>query len=233
MKLALMQPYFFPYLGYFQLIHSCDRFVFYDDVNFIKGGWINRNRIVNNNTVSYIGLQMENASAFKHIRDIQVNSGDLWKNKLIKTVSQAYARAPYVKQAVGLLNDTLFSAHDSLSEFASESILQVLKYVNLEVEIVESSVIYNNAHLHGEERVINICNLNNATIYRNSAGGMELYSKENFNKAGIQLTFVKPQITPYKQRGEVFEAGLSILDVLMYNSPDETMRLMTQYEIIE
>ncbi|MCA1854617.1 WbqC family protein [Massilia oculi] len=227
MKLAIMQPYFFPYLGYFQLIASVDKFVFYDDVNFIKNGWINRNRLYLAGATRYITVPLAGASPFLKINEIQVQQGEGWRRKIAESVRHSYSRAPYFAEVGELLHRVLFSSETKIGDTAKASITEVCAYLDLAPEFVASSTVYGNAQLTGAERVLDICAQEGARHYYNPPGGRELYNDEEFNARDIGLHFIHPELKPYPQFAEQFEPGLSIIDVLMFNDR-ETVKAMIQ-----
>jgi hypothetical protein len=212
-----MQPYFYPYVGYFQLIEACEGFVVYDDVNFIKGGWIHRNRILIGGNPHYLGVQMQDASPNKKIIEISLNESAQWREKLLKTVRQSYTKAPFVQDVIRLLEGVLFSDTSALAKISLRSIQSVLEYLEMDVEIVESSCIYQNANLSGQARVIDICKQNKADHYRNMIGGRGLYQSSALMDNGISLWFLEPDLRPYSQLTQNFVPGLSIIDALMFN----------------
>ncbi len=231
-----MQPYVFPYLGYFQLINSVDRFVVYDDVTFIKQGWINRNNILVNNRSYLFSVPLERQSSFTKIKDIRISSKhyDRWKDKFYKTVEQNYKRAPFFEDAFKLLHVVLEgSEHDFLiSKLAISSLKSINKYLDLKVEFVNSSSDYNNSNLSGQERVMDICMKEAATQYVNPISGAGLYSKEDFRMKNLDLYFIKPQSIVYDQMNNEFIPWLSIIDVIMFNSVEQVALLIKKYEIL-
>jgi hypothetical protein len=227
MKLAIMQPYFFPYIGYFQLVAAVDRFVFYDDVNFIKNGWINRNRLYLGGAVRYITVPLSGASPFLKINQVDIQEGEGWRRKLLESVRHSYSKAPYFAEVNALLSDVLLSQSQKISDMAKQSVIDVSNYLGLQTEFIHSSTGYQNQSLSGAARVLDICAHEQAREYHNPPGGRELYSEEEFAKQGLKLSFIEPKLPSYKQFSDEFQPGLSILDVLMFNSP-ETARSMVQ-----
>lgn len=217
MKLAIMQPYFFPYIGYFQLLAAVDKFVFYDDVNFIKNGWINRNRLFLAGDVRYITVPLSGASPFLKINEISVQASDAWRKRMVETIRHSYSKAPYYKDVGALVADVLFSSEDHISEIAKASVTRVAAYLGLDTEIVMSSTVYDNAHLHAAERVLDICAKEHSTDYYNPPGGKVLYDHSEFRARNIELSFIAPELKPYKQLCHTFQPGLSMIDVLMFN----------------
>lgn len=225
-RLAVMQPYLFPYAGYFQLIAAVDRFVFYDDVNYIKGGWINRNRLFLSGKTDWFTLPLHDASPYKKINEIHVRQDGGWKRKLLASVRQSYGKAPYFKQAYALLESIVLSDETSLSMLARESVIAVACYLGLETEFVISTGRYDNEALRGSDRILDICRQEGATEYHNLPGGMALYSAEKFSTAGVELRFMHPSLIEYHQLEIPFKPSLSILDMLMFNDRVSSLRLL-------
>lgn len=221
MKLAIMQPYFFPYIGYFQLINAVDKFVFYDDVNYIKGGWINRNKLFLAGAVRYITVPLVGASPFEKINSTRVKIEEAWINSMLSSVAQSYCKAPFYKPVSRILETVLASNNGCLADIARNSIITTADYLKLSTEFVSTSSVYGNNHLKGFERVVDICRIEKADEYWNLPGGRSLYSDVYFKENSIDLKFVDVQITLYQQNSTEFNPGLSILDVLMYNEPSK------------
>jgi hypothetical protein len=217
MKLAIMQPYLFPYIGYYQLVAAVDKFVFYDDVNFIKNGWINRNRLLLSGEVRYFTIPLSGASSFSKINDIIVQKSELWRKKMAESIRHSYSKAPHFREINDLLSEVLFADEIHIAALASLSVTTICRYLDLETQFVLSSACYGNADLHGVERVLDICKREQSGFYYNLPGGRELYNSELFESNGVSLRFIKPNLSAYKQFSEQFHPGLSIIDVLMFN----------------
>ncbi|MEF3083825.1 WbqC family protein [Luteimonas sp. SMYT11W] len=233
MKLAIMQPYLFPYAGYFQLVASVDRFVFYDDVNYIKGGWINRNRLYMSGGVRWFTVHLQAASAHRKINQLHVAPDHFWRRKLLASVSDAYRKAPYFEQAYAMLADVIHSSDTSLSALARSSVIAVARYIGLQTEFVVSTERYGNEYLTGADRVLDICLREGAEEYHNLPGGTGLYAAEKFATSGVTLRFVQPALRPYSQFNRPFQPGLSALDLLMFNDRLSARRLMGKAVIDE
>ena len=225
-RLAVMQPYLFPYVGYFQLVAAVDRFVFYDDVHYIKGGWINRNRLLLSQQVSWFTFPLCDASSNRKINQAHVQPNGTWRRKLLASVRQSYGRAPFFEPAFALLAEIVASGETSLSVLARQSVVSVARYLGLGTEFVVSTGRYGNEALRGAERVLDICRQEGATEYHNLPGGTALYSDEAFSAAGVELRFIEPVLVEYGQLDQPFKPDLSILDVLMFNDRDSTLRLL-------
>ena len=226
MKLAIMQPYFFPYIGYFQLVNSVDKFVFYDDVNYIKSGWINRNRLFLADDVRYITVPVADVSSFKKINATQIKKDGKWIVKIINSIKQNYSEAPFYMPVCELIESTLYSNCDSLSALAKFSVINTADYIGIDTDFIFSSVIYENQEKTGADRVIDICIIEKATEYWNLPGGRNLYSTDQFKKYNINLKFADVLIESYQQKSNNFYPGLSIIDVLMYNKPTKILQML-------
>lgn len=225
-----MQPYFFPYIGYFQLVNAVDKFVFYDDVKYINKGWINRNRILVNNDAHYLTIPLETASQNKLISEIFFIK-NLDKQK--KTIYYAYRKAPFFKDAWPVIERVLSLKDIGISKLAAFSVTEICKYIGIETVFEFSSNKYaDTINLRKAERLIKICKINNADEYINPIGGEEIYSKEYFSDHGIDIFFLNSLPVYYKQLSSVFISNLSIIDVLMFNSKEQVRTLFKLYELI-
>jgi hypothetical protein len=234
MKLGIMQPYLFPYIGYFQLMNAVDKFVVYDDVNFIKQGWINKNRILLNNAAYTFSVPLKNASSFVQISNTFINDKmyDHWKKKFFKTLEQAYFNAPFFKTISEAIKAVFENNSTSIAQLALSSIEFVCTYLDINTKIVRTSSVYNNQFLNAENRVIDLCKKENAQVYVNAAGGITLYSGDNFLKEGIQLYFLKSGEINYRQFNNEFIPFLSMIDVLMFNSKTEIASMLGNFELM-
>jgi hypothetical protein len=229
MKLGIMQPYFFPYVSYFQLIHAVDCFLIYDDVNYIKQGWINRNRILLNNNAHVFTLNLIGASSFKRINQIITGNN---KGKLLKTVEQAYAKAPYYENVMPVIGEILQCEETNLARYLASGIIMVCQFLGINTKILLSSEIEKQQGVKGQEKIIHICQLFKADTYINAIGGTELYSKERFSDEGIDLFFIRSKDIRYKQFKHEFIPWLSIIDVMMFNSKASIIAMLGDIELI-
>ena len=232
MKIAIMQPYLFPYVGYFQLINAADKFIIYDDVTFIKQGWINRNNLLLNGKAFLFTVPLKDASSYKPIRETEISADSRWKTKLLKTIEQAYKKAPYYGKVIGLIDEVILAEERQIASVALKSLKTVCSYVGIDTAIIETSSNYSNNHLQSQARVIDICKRERATQYINAIGGLELYSKDAFERENIKLSFIKTETKSYKQFNNEFVPYLSIIDAMMFNSPDEIKEMLNQYELV-
>lgn len=227
-----MQPYFFPYLGYWQLIKAVDQFVIYDDVDYIKGGWINRNRILCQHQPLLVTLPLVGASANKKIDEISIRHQEYDIKKIENTLYHCYCRAKYFDNVFPLIQRTLRFEGTNLSHYLHYSITQVLQYLSISTHILVSSALDVDQSLHGKDRVISICQHLHADTYINAYGGQLLYDKVDFSDNGIKLFFAQMRPVQYAQFESGFVPNLSIIDVLMFNSPDEINQMLDAYTLI-
>lgn len=232
MTLGMMQPYFFPYLGYWQLMNSVDEYILYDDVNYIKGGWINRNKIKTNGSEVILGLQIKKASQNKKINELELAMTDLDKERLVNKVKSAYGKAPNAKVVLELFKDIVYCDINNLAEFLEYSNRKIAEFMGIKTLILSATKLQLDHTAKGQERVINTCLERGASKYINAIGGKELYDKQSFMEAGIQLEFLRmdSDIVYPQGKGE-FIPSLSILDVLMYNNEEEVRELLKRYTL--
>lgn len=232
MKVAIMQPYFLPYIGYFQLINQVDKFVIFDDVQYINRGWINRNRILMNNKELLFTLPVK-----KSTRNLNINEKFLVDDfkfealKLMKSFYYAYHKAPYYNEVEKELCDIFSYNNLNISEFISYSIKIICKYLDIETLIYTSSKIKKNESLKKQDKIIEINKIMNSTSYINAIGGTQLYSKAIFEENNIVLNFIKTENIIYKQYNNKFIPNLSIIDVIMFNSKQKVKELLMEYKL--
>jgi hypothetical protein len=224
-----MQPYFFPYIGYWQLINVADTFVIFDDVNFIKKGYINRNSILVGGKSQKITLELIGASQNKLIKEIEVGSNS---QKVLKTIEMSYKKAPYFSNVFPMIEDILNQEDKNLAKFIGYSLQQISNYLKLNIKFIFSSDIEKDNSLKAQEKILDICKKLNVTNYVNAIGGQELYNKEKFQEQNMQLNFLKTEFTEYKQFKNEFIPYLSIIDILMFNNCDEIQNMLNDYKLM-
>jgi hypothetical protein len=232
MKLAIMQPYFFPYIGYWQLIHAVDRFVIYDDVNYIKGGWINRNRILINGEPAYITAPLYKSSSYNRICGISLQPSPVWRGKLVKMVETTYRKAPRFTEVFPVIEKLIRHEADNLSDYLAHQLQTLAAFMGINTVFVVTSRCYGNNDLSGQERILDICKREGANTYINPQGGQALYDRVAFTQCGVDLKFLIPSTIEYKQFGAVHVPWLSIIDVMMFNSPSQLRTLLNKYELV-
>ena len=232
MKLAIMQPYFFPYIGYWQLLNAVDRFVIYDDVAFIKGGWVNRNRILINGKPSYITVPLSHASPNKRICDLSLRASPAWQRKMIKSIENTYKRSPHFSEIFSESVKQLEYQASNLADFLAHHLGAMASLLGINTEFVITSRCYENSDLIGQDRVLDICKAEGARAYINLQGGQVLYDSESFDDADVDLRFIMTRMTAYKQRSAGFLPNLSIIDALMEIGVEGVKQRLVEYDLI-
>jgi hypothetical protein len=232
MKVGIMQPYFFPYIGYWQLINAVDKFVIYDDVNFIKSGWINRNTILINGKKSYINLMLSKASPNKLINELELLDDLKNKKQVLKTIELNYKKTPYFNLVFPIVESIMMQKEKQLSKYLEHSIRLICKYLEIDTKIIMSSEIIKNDKLTGQDKIIDICKRLSANQYINSIGGRKLYSHESFELNGLSLFFLEPKEIYYSQYDDAFVPNLSIIDVMMFNDKKKVKVMLEEFELV-
>lgn len=232
MKIGIMQPYFFPYIGYWQLINAVDKFVIYDDVNFIMRGYINRNSILINGNAHKFSIPLEKPSQNKLINETKLNFSDSEKKDFLKTLELSYKKAPYYKEVSPIINEIIFNNEKDLTLSIKFSIERINQYLDIKTALLLSSDINKDNSLKGQDKILEICKLLNAQQYINPIGGVDLYDKVKFADNNIKLNFIKTKNIVYKQFNNEFVPNLSIIDVIMFNSKDAVKEMLGEYELI-
>jgi hypothetical protein len=232
-RLSIMQPYIFPYIGYFHLIQATEKIVFYDDVNYIKRGWINRNRILLNGKDHVFTIPVSKASQNKQIREIEIAIDEKFRTKFVSTLLNAYKKAPFYKEVITVVEKVLEAPAENISELAITSICSVYDYLGKNINWTESSsCCAETIEEKKGDRLIAISKNLGYDKYVNSIGGMELYVKDDFAAKGVNLSFVKSKPIAYDQGLAEFIPNLSIIDILMFNPPEKVWGFFHEFELI-
>lgn len=232
LKLGIMQPYFFPYIGYYQLLNYVDQYVIYDNIEFTRKGWINRNRILVNGKDELITLPLRKDSDFLHVRDRALS--DTWpteKGKMLNRIAEAYRKAPFFQEVFPLVERCLNYTDKNLFRFLYHSVLETSAFMGIHTPIVISSEVEIDHTLKSQSKVLGICWAMGATSYVNPIGGLELYDKDFFLANGVELRFLKAATINYQQFSGSFCPNLSIIDVLMFNSPDQVRVYLNNFSL--
>lgn len=224
---AVMQPYLFPYIGYYQLVNLADVFVVYDDVNFIKRGYINRNSILMNGQIKRFSMSVHGASQNILIKDLNYCS----PGNILKTIQQNYVNAPYYEEVIDFISNVFTSENRSIARLNKLSISKVFDYLGMKKKIVFASELDYDRTSERAARLIALTKIYGCEHYINSPGGKELYQKEYFDYHGIKLSFIETRITPYKQLTKEFVPYLSMIDILMNCSKNEITKMLSNYEL--
>jgi len=232
-KVAIMQPYFLPYIGYFQLVNSVDEFIIYDNIQYTKKGWINRNRILDNGSDRLFTISIKKDSDYLDVVDRKLSeSWDKDRKKLLNSLYIFYHKAPCFKEAYNVIEECLLDDEDNLFTFILNGLNKVNEYLNIKTPIVVSSSIDIDHSLKSQDKVLAICKAREATTYINAIGGMELYSKTVFESNELELKFIKSHSITYDQFDGAFVPWLSIVDVMMFNSKDTIKEYLNSYTLI-
>jgi len=219
MKIAIMQPYIYPYMGYYQLIRSVDKFVILDDVNFIKRGWIHRNNLSDNKLFT---IPIVKASQNKLILETEYSIDEKWMSKFYKRLHQVYGKTKNYKTIVNLIENDITNGVGSISDLNYKTLKTICSYLEIETSIIPTSQIYKINNLKGQDRIISICEKENAKTYINAIGGQKLYDKENFNNKNIELKFIKTNFNSYD----------SMLTLLMNEDKNDLIKELNNYDLI-
>jgi hypothetical protein len=236
MKLAIMQPYFLPYLGYFSLIKHTDEFILFDTVQFIRHGWIERNRILKpSNGWQYIMVPLKKHSRETLIKDIEINNDQQWKEKILAQLQHYKKQAPYFSNVIDILNEIFSKEYATIVDLNLASLKTVCNYLGINTPIQVFSLMNIDIEPANapDEWALNICKaLGNVDEYWNPPGGQSFFDRKKYENAGINLKFHSAILTDYDQKRNVFEPGLSILDVMMFNSIEEINKMLDNYELL-
>ena len=228
MSIAIMQPYFFPYIGYFQLMNEADEFIIYDNIQFSKKGWINRNRILVSGSDAYITLSLKKDSDFLDVKDRYLSDDwHLESKKMLNRITESYRKAPYFESVFPLIEESLGFEDKQLFNFIFNSITLTKDYLDINTKLIVSSTLPIDHKLKSAQKVIALCKHQRATTYINPIGGVELYNKEEFSKEGIKLKFIKSNNIIYSQFKNEFVPFLSMIDVMMFCSKEEIKNHLT------
>lgn len=231
MKLGIMQPYFLPYIGYFQLLNAVDKYVIYDNIQYTKKGWINRNRILQNGKDALISVPIEKDSDYLDIKDRCI-SASFDKKKLLNQIRESYRKVPFFETVMPIVERIVNYEDNNLFNYILNSVKEVCTYLEIDTEIIVSSTLSIEHSLKGQDKVIAICKQMSATDYYNAIGGQELYNADDFKKENMNLHFVSTNPIEYNQFKNEFVAWLSILDVMMFNPVEGIKGMLNDYKLI-
>lgn len=238
MSVGIMQPYFLPYVGYFQLMQHVDQWVIFDQIQFIDKGWINRNRILHPDAQKqwqFLTLPLYNRKQFSSIDQLELMPDPQWKKQLSRKIDFFKKRAPFFNNAKNLLEECLSHDESSLSGFVSNSIKVCCSHLKISTPIyVQSECNFELGEIsHAGQWALEIAKAMGANSYVNPLSGHELFRQEEFDRDNIELSFIKSKITPYRQGYREFVPGLSILDLVMWNDDDSLQQMIkSDFEIV-
>jgi len=233
MKAAIMQPYFMPYIGYFQLINAVDKFVIYDNIQFTRKGWIQRNRMLQNGKGEYFGLSLKKDSDYLNVIDRMLSdTADEELVKLKRKIEGNYRKSPCFTEVFPLIEKILDNPERNLYKFIYQSILLIKQRLGIDTEIIISSELKIDHSLKSQDKVLAICRELNCTNYINPIGGVDLYNRDEFMNRGIDLNFLKSKNIEYTQLGSEFVPWLSIIDILMFNSKEKVQNFLKSFTLL-
>lgn len=229
MKLGIMQPYFFPYLGYYSLIKKTDEFILFDTVQFIRHGWIERNRILKPVADwQYVAVPLEKKKLSTVIRELEIRNSEDWKDKLIRQLDHYRKRAPFFQETLRVVEDSLSINTNSIVKLNQNILKKTCAYFEIPLNISifsEMNLAIDEVTSPGEW-ALQIGRALKAEEYFNPTGGMDIFDSDKFDSAGISLRFLGNNLKPYSQKRETFEPGLSIIDVMMFNDVESINSLI-------
>jgi len=223
------QPYFFPYLGYWQLMNLSDIYVLSDSMQFIKKGYVNRNNILFDGKRHLLTLEVLGVNSESLINEVTVGNN---QKKILKTIFHAYKKAPRFEETYPFIEKIILYDEKNLAKYIGNSIQKIARYLDMDTKFICLSDLQGETTLRAQDRTIDICKRLNADRYINAIGGQELYDKERFQAEGISLNFLRSEPAAYQQFDNEFEPNLSIIDVMMFNSKDEIKEMLEQYVLI-
>ncbi len=235
MKIGIMQPYLFPYIGYWQLIGAVDEFVILDDVNFIKRGYINRNNLLVNGMPKLFSIPIASASQNKLIMETRLLFDKKEKDRFMKMLEFSYKKAPEYINVIPLIENIIYNSEEDLTEYIRYQLFAICDYLGIKTDICRSSELKKNNQFCAQERIIEICRRKGADIYINPSGGRKLYDHRTFQDNGIELFFLDVDTGRicYRQFNEHFVENLSIIDVMMFNKVENIKKFLGEYELNE
>lgn len=226
---AIMQPYFFPYIGYYQLAYEAEKFAFLDDVNFIKKGYINRNAILLQGQRHEFSVPVAKISQNRHIND-HYYTGDF--AQFLSLIEQAYKKAPFFADIFPIVQSVVLDSDQNVARKNANSIASVFSYLEIERDFIFSSDVSLDAEYKGQDRILALCQKLGVTRYRNAIGGQALYDAQSFAEKSIDLKFIETKIQHYQQTSADFVPYLSMIDVLMHCEKQIISDHLTNYALM-
>lgn len=232
MKIAIMQPYFLPYLGYWQLVNAADYFVLYDNIQFSKRGWFHKNNILMNGEKKLFTIPLKKDSDYLDVKERYLSDdSDKMIRKILAQIESSYAKAPFFNEVFPFIKKIFLYDDKNLFNYIYFSINEILNYLNVETPLIISSKIEIDHSLKGKDKVIKIVETLGGDEYINPIGGVDLYSKQEFGEANIQLSFLESDVPVYQQFKQDFVSHLSIIDILMFNSKEKVILMLEEYQL--
>ena len=232
MKLGILQPYLFPYIGYFQLVRTVDAVVIYDDAQWMKGGWINRNRYLVEGSHRFFTLPVAQGAVAESINQrVFAADVDHHKQRIIRQMAYSYGKAPHFDAVLALVERCFACNETNVAKFLLNTLRESCSLLDIRTPLVLASEMEKKEGLRAEERVLDINRVMGSSHYINPIGGIGLYDRARFDARGVRLSFLRPRQITYSQLGGAFVPSLSILDVMMFNSHEELSSLLGEFDL--
>ncbi len=236
MNVGIMQPYFLPNIAHFSLIEKTEHWIIFDSVQFIRHGWIERNRVLKpNGGWQYISIPLVKHSRETLIKDVQIRTTENWESKIFSQLEHYKKKAPFYNETIQLLKECFNIQTNSISELNAHALKTICAYLDIQfhfefyskmdMEIPEAK--------HAGDWALQICKKINVKSYTNPISGQHLFDASEFNESNIKLQFLESIDSEYPQKGNEFESGLSIIDSLMFNPINDVQKLIKTYTIHE
>ena len=226
MKIGILQPGYLPWLGFFEQMYRSNIFVIYDDVQYDKHGWRNRNRIKTANGIQWLTVPVH--VSLKEpllIKEVRIDNRQNWAKKHLLSIRQNYAKAPFLKEYINIFEEAYSKEWEYLVDVDMYFITKLAECLHMkDKEIIMSS----NLNVKGDriERLINICKIFNANTFYEGAIGKNYIDEGYFNRHGIKVEYQDYKHPVYKQLYGVFVPYLSAID-LLFNHGRESLSILT------
>lgn len=223
-KLAILQPSYIPWIGYFEQIVNVDIFVFYDDVQYTKNDWRNRNKIKTLDGSSWLSIPIKSSTS-KKINEVLIDDTKNWQTKHLKSLKQYYSKSKYFEDIYPLLEKNINSDINSISTLSIDIIKDIVKYLKIDTKFYLSSDL----DIGGDKnnRLINICKHFNASSYYTGLAAKDYIDEELFKKNNIELVYQEYKHPSYEQLHGDFLPYLSIID-LLFNHGRDSKKIITK-----
>jgi len=231
MKIAIMQPYFCAYIGYYQLIKSVDKFIIFDNIQYVKRGWFNRNRVLHNENALLFTIPLKKDSSYKEVKHRYLaDNSIIGIKKILVQLQNFYRKAPFYYQIYPFIENLFLQNNKNLFNYIYYSVIELCAILNINTQIIISSSLDIDHKLKAQDKILAICKYFKTDTYINPIGGKDIYDKEIFKREGVDLKFIKSKNIEYNQFDNKFVPSLSIIDVLMFNEIEQVMCYLNEYK---
>lgn len=231
-----MQPYFFPYPGYFSLIKATNKWIVFDTPQYANYSWMNRNRIINCNDDNwmYFIVPLKKRPLRTSINSIVIQNEVNWKEKIISQLGYYKKHAPYYNHVVEFLRETLTSEFVKLSDLNIHTLKATCKYIGIDFNYeIYSEMNLQIEDIHApDEWGLNICKAMGVSKFINPERGQNFIDRQKYLNEKVDIKFLEYRYPDYDQKMEEFIPGLSIIDAMMFNSPKELKVILEDYKLV-